>query len=79
MALTPFGLFTRKDSTSRYHKETAAVQYSDPANRRFGSRVRISLGGRGAPYRRTDPKPDLNSTLKRSKELALSSLNPGTG
>jgi hypothetical protein len=35
-----------------------------PPNDWLESRVRISLGGRGAPYRRIDPKPDLKSTLK---------------
>jgi len=50
----------------------------------LGSRVRISLGERGAPYRRIDPNPDLNSTLKciglRFRQTVcrggLSSLSP---
>ena len=62
----------------------AAVREFGSAYRRFGSRVRISLGERGAPYRRIDPNPDLNSTLKciglRFRQTVcrggLSSLSP---
>jgi hypothetical protein len=43
-------------------QDIAAMRDFAPDYDRSGSTVRISPGERGAPYRRIDRKPDLNST-----------------